>query len=222
MYKKSNYAFTLAEILITLAIIGIVAAITIPSVVTKYQKDETLVRLKKIYADLAQTVKLSEAENGPNKDWDWGEVGSLSESFNTYWKPYLKIQKICTTCLGCGYKLNKPWLNLANEEYDLSPVSLSTRTSFILQDGTFVMIRSYTGATPPALSKMIVVDLNGAKPPNKLGNDTFSFVLNEKLGLVPLGFNDNIADICTSSTTGINCAAKIVRDSWQIKDDYPW
>ncbi len=38
MYRKG---FTLAEVLITLGIIGVVAAITIPSLITNYQKTVT-------------------------------------------------------------------------------------------------------------------------------------------------------------------------------------
>lgn len=48
-YKK---AFTLAEVLITLGIIGVVAAITIPGLITKYQKLATVVKLKKVYSQL--------------------------------------------------------------------------------------------------------------------------------------------------------------------------
>ena len=53
-YKK---AFTLAEVLITLGIIGVVAAITIPGLITKYQKLATVVKLKKVYSQLNQEQK---------------------------------------------------------------------------------------------------------------------------------------------------------------------
>ena len=57
-------AFTLAEILITLGIIGIVAAITIPMLITNYQKRLTLTRLQKHYAQLNQVIKLIDEEHG--------------------------------------------------------------------------------------------------------------------------------------------------------------
>lgn len=44
---KSKRAFTLAEVLITLGIIGVVAALTLPSVITNYQKKQTVEQLKK-------------------------------------------------------------------------------------------------------------------------------------------------------------------------------
>lgn len=47
---KNSYAFTLAEVLITLAIIGIVAALTLPTLNQKQQQIETTSRLKKFYS----------------------------------------------------------------------------------------------------------------------------------------------------------------------------
>lgn len=57
-------AFTLAEILITLGIIGIVAAMTIPTLMTKYAKQRTETQLKSFYSRINQTLKMSAAENG--------------------------------------------------------------------------------------------------------------------------------------------------------------
>lgn len=57
-------AFTLAEILITLGIIGIVATMTIPTLMTKYAKQRTETQLKSFYSRINQTLKMSAAENG--------------------------------------------------------------------------------------------------------------------------------------------------------------
>ncbi|PWL80398.1 hypothetical protein DBY21_01910 [Candidatus Gastranaerophilales bacterium] len=55
--------FTLAEVLITLGIIGIVAAMTLPSVIGKYQKKVTVERLKKVYTSLSQALIYSVKDN---------------------------------------------------------------------------------------------------------------------------------------------------------------
>lgn len=57
-------AFTMAEVLITLGIIGIVAAMTLPALVAKYQKNVTSNRLKKIYSTLSQALNRSQVDNG--------------------------------------------------------------------------------------------------------------------------------------------------------------
>ena len=62
--KKFIAAFTLAEILITLGIIGVVAAMTIPSIIIDYQKKHTVEALKKAYSTLDQALVSSIFENG--------------------------------------------------------------------------------------------------------------------------------------------------------------
>ena len=60
-------AFTLAEVLITLGIIGIVSAATIPIMLTNFKKRETVAKVKAAYSILSQAVKLSVEENGKRK-----------------------------------------------------------------------------------------------------------------------------------------------------------
>ena len=74
---KVNKAFTLAEVLITLGIIGVVAAMTIPTLVQSYKKKVVESRLVKFYSTMQQAIKLSEIENGPISTWD--EIGTGCE-----------------------------------------------------------------------------------------------------------------------------------------------
>lgn len=60
---KAKLAFTLAEVLITLGIIGVVAALTIPSLMTKYHRMTVETKLKKFYSTMNQAIKLSEEDN---------------------------------------------------------------------------------------------------------------------------------------------------------------
>ena len=61
--KARSNAFTLAEVLITLGIIGIVAAMTIPTLIQNYQKRAYVAGLQKAYAQLAQAFKLAMADD---------------------------------------------------------------------------------------------------------------------------------------------------------------
>lgn len=56
-------AFTLAEVLITLGIIGVVAAMTLPSLVGNYKKKQAVTQLQKVYTVLNQALRQSEAAN---------------------------------------------------------------------------------------------------------------------------------------------------------------
>ena len=66
----NNYkGFTLAEVLITLGIIGVVAAMTLPTIINNYQKQVTVNKLKKFYTVMTQAIKLEEAQNGSLEYW---------------------------------------------------------------------------------------------------------------------------------------------------------
>ena len=86
-------AFTLAEVLITIGIIGIVAAITLPVLVSNYRKKVYSSRLKTFYSTMSQAITLSEAENGPKEYW--GHSSSLvsnkgGQFIEIYLLPYIK------------------------------------------------------------------------------------------------------------------------------------
>uniref|UniRef100_UPI004029BEED type II secretion system protein n=1 Tax=Candidatus Scatousia sp. TaxID=3085663 RepID=UPI004029BEED len=70
MHKK---AFTLAEVLITLGIIGIVAAMTLPTVVNKYQERVTVTKVKKFYSLINQALLFAIKDNGYVDEWDYIE-----------------------------------------------------------------------------------------------------------------------------------------------------
>ena len=66
---KKKAAFTLAEVLITLGIIGIVAAMTLPTLIANYQKKVVETRLISFYSKINQAYRMSYAENGDTADW---------------------------------------------------------------------------------------------------------------------------------------------------------
>ena len=108
-------AFTLAEVLITLAIIGVVAALTMPNLIAKYQKQETVTRLKKAYSALSQALRMSEVDNGPYAYWEvpqYSRTLNLTEYYEKYWYPYFKVLKACKTGQECGYSSSQPILDI--------------------------------------------------------------------------------------------------------------
>ncbi len=96
-------AFTLAEVLITLGIIGVVAAMTLPTLISKYKANVVETSLKKFYSMANQAVNLSVAENGETKYWSFPNhtetdpainLNSMEDFYNKYFKKYLKVTKI--------------------------------------------------------------------------------------------------------------------------------
>lgn len=95
-----NMGFTLAEVLITLGIIGVVATMFIPNVVQEYRKHVVEVRLKEFYTIMQQAFKLAEAENGDISNWgrynyEFNDVyhSNSDDWFDKYISPHLKEYK---------------------------------------------------------------------------------------------------------------------------------
>ena len=74
-------AFTLAEVLITLGIIGIISALTLPILVQKYRNIVVETKLKKFYSEINQAIRLAEAEYGDKEAWylDSNAYGALGD-----------------------------------------------------------------------------------------------------------------------------------------------
>lgn len=119
MRKAGKIGFTLAEVLITLGIIGVVAALTIPTLIQNHRNQVVETRLKKFYSTINQAVQLAEAEYGDKKIW-WqnkvtapnSDVTEINDNvieyrneskrlFDKYLRPYLQITKTETIESDC-------------------------------------------------------------------------------------------------------------------------
>lgn len=101
---RKYIGFTLAEVLITLGIIGVVAALTMPALIQNYRNQVVETRLKKFYSTMNQAIAMSIKDNddvetwtyfnGDQKDEDGNTINRTDDndkSFNDYLAPYLKI-----------------------------------------------------------------------------------------------------------------------------------
>jgi prepilin-type N-terminal cleavage/methylation domain-containing protein len=179
--------FKLSEVLITLAIIGVVASLTNPAVVKNYQKTQTIAKLKKAWTTINQAYNQSQAQNGMYQTWDKGFDIGAAEYFNRYWKPYFKLQKICTSYSDCGYKSITPWKHTNGNTNTTNFVNLNSRVTFLTTDVILFVIFASGGTLVPGESverSSIIVDLNGSKEPNVLGRDLFYFIRTNK-GIMP-------------------------------------
>lgn len=221
-----SFAFTLAEVLLTLGIIGVVAAMTLPVLIANYQQSQTISQVKKAYSMLTQAALLSKNDNGDFSGWDWGDgSGSLTalQSFNTYWAPYLQITKYCSVYSDCGYTSATPWYyaqdSTVNDATQI--VNIPTRTTVLLNNGSLLFINVKLGA------RDIVIDLNAGLPPNRYGKDVFWMTIDNTRGIVPSGYTlspiDNYCARRTATgTDGQACLQKIIADGWTISSNYPW
>ena len=83
-------AFTLAEVLISLGIIGIVAALTLPAIISNYKKSVIETSVKKFYTNINQAIIMSERENGDRHDWSrTAYYDDGASTWDTYFDKYV-------------------------------------------------------------------------------------------------------------------------------------
>ena len=233
-------AFTLAEVLITLGIIGIVAAMTLPSLVGKYQKKVTVERLKKVYTVLSQAVLMSVKDHEAIEYWNF-ELSS-QEFMDTYLKPYFQ--------------------NIASEITSSDTAKNSKK--YALADGTTFSGWMFKNPNPAnhdiTTFYRLEVDINGEQKPNLAGRDIFYYYIFPiksnffnggqgniayKVpgpGLYPDGYGYDRERLKTDGWRGCDkrpgdetpdggvnneqagafCTALIMLDGWEIADDYRW
>lgn len=216
-------AFTLAEILITLGIIGVVAAMTIPSIIQNAQEKAIVSQLKKAYSTLSQAVSLAIQNNGTVDTWDIGNYGDTGKAINilTNLTPYLKIIKTCTGPVSNGCNPNNSYAlsggayawNWDNVQYR---AELSDGTYLYVLNGTTSCVSNFGNTTELKQGcGYIYSDVNGSKPPNTIGKDVFLFYL-LKNQLYPTGTtNDTNYTFSTdcakeSATWGNSCTAWVL------------
>lgn len=183
-------AFTIAEVLITLGIIGVVAALTIPTLIGKYQEQVTVNKVKKFYSLISQAVLMEIAENGPVSEWGLptAETTDGTVELVNHIKKHLKIAKDCGLESGClGYTENVRLLkgDLHSQNYETSP----NYYKLILTDGSYILIRARgkvsegniicteTESNVNDICATIGIDINGGKAPNTIGKDIFDFYI---------------------------------------------
>lgn len=175
-------AFTLAEVLITLGIIGVVAALTLPSVVQNYQKRSLEVATQKFYSVMSQAIKQYMADEGVDDLRQSSLIGYDDDSDETitakndeFFKKYLKAQICEDGCFADSYKTQTGETSYAigkSADHD------DIKGRYLLPDGMVVNI--YETFSNNALlgtddiPGTIYVDVNGRKGPNKIGYDLWS------------------------------------------------
>ncbi len=232
--RAPRSAFTLAEVLITLGIIGVVAAITIPGLMATYQKKQTVARLKKAYSIVQQAVRLSQDENGEVDSWDTKLNGS--QFFHKYIANYVKYQNEYTSA---ELKNLAPRTLLNGQAYYGTTYTTTGSSHFTLLDGSMITMNLNSGNEQ---GLWVGIDVNGLSKPNQIGKDTFLFFFSSQYGLRPLGEVGTPAswrygniysravvgpkgtngNSCAKGKTGYWCAALIMQDGWQMASDYPW
>ena len=220
-------AFTMAEVLITIGIIGVVAAMTLPALINNAQNKELEEGLKRSYSILSQALDMYYAQNGEKLTIE--SVGQYE--LKTTLMKYLNVLHDC----GLGYDdFDKACIpNPSNPDFEdngqvnmyrtynnKTDISMSRFDDgqFVLNDGSLILFDNSIYST----SLLISVDINGFhKNPNKLGQDLFMFQIDAKGTLLPMGVegtdfysktNEYCSPTSTSNMNGAGCTYRALTD----------
>ncbi len=206
--NNQTFAFTLAEVLITLGIIGIVAAMTMPVLVGKYKDKEYAAKTKKAYSVIQQAIKQYQADNETI-----GDVTGLFDTSKTStevminFSKYFNTVKVCPSKNVCSDLFYD--IRYAKPLYDNDDNATSTtfyHPKFVLADGTVIGVMQYSACSREETSTQynddgtvkkdsngnivtntyivnycatVTFDINGSKNPNQYGRDLFSLRIKE-------------------------------------------
>ena len=196
--------FTLAEVLITLVVVGVIAALTIPTVIYETKKTEYSSKLKKIYSAMTQAELRAKADGKDWKIWmdaNFAETGvEVTKTFSDkYLLPYLSYSKV---------------------DYDRNGWAVTV----YFNDG--MVLRMHKMACLD-----FRVDINGEKKPNAIGRDEYYFLycpqqdsyftIKERIIPYQQGYysRETALNLCEISPQ--YCSALLSIDGWEYKDDYP-
>ncbi len=233
---KSRKGFTLAEVLITLVVIGIIAAITVPLIMANHKKTEYSGRLKKFYSTLSNAVKLAEREWGVDTlelGYGCSSVSKQKEWFENYLAKYISYIKTEELSSDSNYYKS---LNMYDQFKGLN----SGLFVVYLNDGTLFFYDE--------CSDLVVYDVNGEKGPNTYGRDLFYFFLLTGVDSYyqmiymshvntvycsrllnangseykPYTTRSELINRCKNKEQNSGCSRLLENDGWEFKDDYPY
>lgn len=223
--KKLN-GFTLAEVLITLLIIGVVASIVIPNLLNDINDAELRTTWKKVYAEMASAYNQAKIDNGGTL------AGACTDANNNCLRnlvmPYLSYIKSCDNSLTNGSNLCLyNTMSIVKTYYGSQWGGAYLASSLQLNDGAIVIFAFTDQACDMVINSSNVracgaygVDINGYKGPNTIGRDSFYGWIT-KDGTLPIGaldqenaaatlYNAASCDKTNPAAVGWGCSAKFL------------
>ena len=182
--NKNRQGFTLAETILTIGIIGVIAAMVIPLVATSIKKHIIEAQLVSTYSRLDKALEISQMENGGIEEWSDFTHASLKDPehlkavFKRYISPYIGGDLI-NTLRNAGYssaiKLpdGSDYIPLDYDAYLLR--LLSGQIVYLAANG--VAYTSGSTKYPIRYAYTFVIDVNGPAKPNIVGKDVFKFAI---------------------------------------------
>ena len=214
--KKNKTGFTLAEVLITSGIIGVVAAMTIPTLMTRIKAAKLNSQFKKAHSTVLQAYRLMLADDISVDPSDYNDSKTFYKTYMRYFQGAFDCgnvqEKTYKVVLPCYYRTTKGYKTLdkkSNVDY-----TYLNDGQIALQNGSLILVENYMGRL------WVHIDINGYNnKPNVWGADLFTFEFLDS-GLTAMGSTgttySDTDEYCNkdkrSSFNGIACTKKAIED----------
>ena len=216
--KQRRAGFTLAEVLVTLGIIGVVAAMTMPTLMSNHQRKVYVTQLQKVYTELSQAAKRAISDNNAISLDETKYNRNNANGAKNFLHDYFNVVQDCgtdlTPCFGDSYTtLEGADMTL---QTPVVAVSLASGASISVYHNGLSYERDWHG------NLEMQVDINGAQGPNVLGRDLFYMGLysDGKVAETYTGRDyDYAKETCASNEIGgygVGCLTVIMEDGWTM------
>lgn len=214
MFMKKKNAFSLAEIVVTIAVLGVIAAITVPSLQADARKKAQAAQIKKVYSELNQAVNLFTSDNGTIKMYRASAFTDQESFEEKFVKKYLNVVKVCPK--GDSKDCFSDEIKAVSNLYP----------SYLLDNGVALQFQVAFPATRSTLRSPIIVDINGPNKPNKTGRDVFAFAFDYNNGNVYSYLAPSTCQNATCSADDLKqtntvyiarCTCNLMNSGWEMK-----
>jgi type II secretory pathway pseudopilin PulG len=189
-YKLKDYkAFTIAEVLITLLVVGVIVALLVPNLINDTQNAELKTAWKKAFGDFSQVAQEFAIYNNGNL---FGVFNSTDDTVNEF-STYLITTKKCVagTALGQNGCWSSKMYNFSGTEFDYWDIStwsrMVTNNGSLVAFGGITYDCTYNRAANQNACVTIAIDINGFKGPNTVGKDIYFGYLTKPGKFEPFG-----------------------------------
>lgn len=228
--------YTLAEVLITLGIIGVLTAMVIPTLVMKSSQNTVIAKLREDVATVSLAVERGNGNEGIPLDTADSDMAAFKDVYLEGIAPYLNTSEVCYNEAGCWASETKT-LTGSNPQYWHQNVGIGSEIITIkLPNGSNISLdiygksdiwNSFGVQSDDARGMVIFIDANGDTRPNVIGKDIYAVVYTSR-GVLAAGADKSYEEVennCSVSATGTNagyfCLAKLQHDNWKI-DNRIW
>jgi len=196
---KHKFGFTLAEVLITVGILGVIASFTMPTLINNYRNTARVTALRKFVVEFESALDLYMTEKGKTKIAQTG----IYNDFDKFIQDKLSVTKTCngSACMDSLYKS----ISGSSGKY----TNDDCKSSYILSNSMIIC----------ANSGLVSVDINGTNPPNTGGRDVFTLLINPDTAKLIDWCNsgETCEDLCTKNIYGTGCFQLLKENNWKIK-----